>query len=230
MIIYKYSNKGLRDENQDYIDGKFLDKEGTAIFVVADGIGGYAHGDIAARLVTSEVISYIEENFKRQQPHILLREAFANANESLFVKRISLNVAHMGCVAVAVLICNMTAYIAWIGDSRVYLFRKGKQVYRTTDHSVAEELSKIRTVHLADIEKYSSVVTKAIMGDDKYESPEMIKANIIGGDVLVLCTDGLFRQIAPSALAALDSNQMDAYLDKQRTVMEDNYSLIKIIV
>lgn len=230
MKVYKYTNKGQRENNQDFIDSKLLDKQGDAIFVVADGMGGYSHGEIASKVVTDEIIEFISENIYKKQPSTLLKQAFANANEMLFTKRLSLNVAEMGCVVVALLIVDRMAYIAWIGDSRLYFFRNGQQVYVTTNHTISEELSYIKTLKLEEIEKYSSIVTKAIMGDEKYENPDMIKTKIQEGDTFILCTDGLYKQNPPQLLLVQDEGKLDDLLDSRSIDMKDNYSLIKITI
>lgn len=87
----------------------------------------------------------------------------------------ALSVKQMGCVIVVLLIQDEDAYLTWLGDSRIYMFRDGLEVFRTTDHSVVNELSKIKALSVEDIERYSAIVTKSIMGVESLDAAPIRK-------------------------------------------------------
>lgn len=229
MTVLEYTNKGSRESNQDYLKSCSLN-EGAAIYVVSDGMGGYAHGDVAAKIVSESVIDFVSEHIDKMTPGQMLVSAFEFANESLNLKRLSLNVKEMGCVLVALLIINNIAYMAWLGDSRIYVFRNGKEVYQTIDHSMVTELSKIKSLSLEDIEKYSSIVTKAIMGNDENVKPSLMKTEVKKGDVFLLCSDGLHKQWPIQELPLLSDDEITSRLNSQFNLMDDNYTLIKVTI
>lgn len=229
MTVLEYTNKGCRESNQDYMKSCSLN-EGAAIYVVSDGMGGYAHGDLASKIVSESVIDFVSEHINQMTPGQMLTSAFEFANESLNLKRLSLNVKEMGCVLVALLIIDNMAYMAWLGDSRIYVFRDGKEAYQTVDHSMVTELSKIKSLSLEDIEKYSSIVTRAIMGNDENVKPSLMKTEVKKGDVFLLCSDGLHKQWPIQELPLLSDDEITSSLDSHFNIMDDNYTLIKVTI
>ena len=74
MKYFEYTNNGNREENQDYIVHGSL-PENSDIFVVADGMGGYSDGAVAAKIVSDAIIDFVELNFKQLNTFEILREA-----------------------------------------------------------------------------------------------------------------------------------------------------------
>ena len=159
MRIYQYTNKGNREENQDFvIHGSLPDK--AAFFVLADGMGGYSDGAAASKVVSEAIYDFLDMNYQHYTPAELLKEAISFANDALMLKRMAMAAQKMGCVITVLLISEGYAYLTWLGDSRIYMYRDGQEVYRTEDHSVVNELAKIKTLRASSYEKYSSIVTK----------------------------------------------------------------------
>ena len=228
MTVYEYTNKGSRNENQDYIVHGSL-PDGSGIYIVADGMGGYSDGAAASKVVAESIMDYVEQNYGNYPPAKLLKEAIPFANDALMLKRMSLAAKKMGCVITVLLICQGYAHIAWLGDSRVYMFRDGKEVYRTEDHSIVNELAKIKTLSASSLEKYSSIVTKSIMGEDPVDEAPIVKIEIQEGDVFILCTDGFHKEIdMRKAMEYDDSRKND--MDSLSEDISDNYSFIKVTV
>lgn len=226
MKIFEYSNKGSRDTNQDFIIHQSLSEKAT-VAVVADGMGGYSYGDIASHVIGQSIIDYVQANFERLSPTLLLKESISFANDSLMLKRLSLGAKHMGAVAVVLLIIDNEAYMTWLGDSRIYIYREGIEVYKTEDHSVINELSKIKGLTSTDIAKYSSVVTRSIMGDDNLGKVEVTHLSAAEGDVFILCTDGFYKENSISDAVNYD-NSKKIELDNKALRMSDNYSFAKL--
>ncbi|MDD3138066.1 MAG: protein phosphatase 2C domain-containing protein [Lachnospiraceae bacterium] len=226
MRIFEYSNKGSRDTNQDFIIHKSLSEKATVV-VVADGMGGYSYGEIASHVIGQSIIDYVQANFDKESPALLLKESISFANDSLMLKRLSLGAKHMGAVVVVLLVIDNEAYMTWLGDSRIYIYRGGVEVYKTEDHSVINELSKIKSLTNVNLEKYSSVVTRSIMGDDNLGKVEVSHLSVFEGDVFVLCTDGFYKEnVVSDAVYYDDSKKTD--FDNKALMMSDNYSFAKL--
>ena len=80
------------------------------------------------------------------------------------LKRLSIGTKRMGCVVALLVVTKEYAYIDWLGDSRVYVFRNGKEVYRTEDHSMINEMVKSNSITADNIRRYSSIVTMTYLG------------------------------------------------------------------
>lgn len=226
MKVFEYTNKGNRDENQDYVVHGSL-PDGSGIFVVTDGMGGYSEGAAAARVVGDALLDFIELNFNQYSPIELLKEAVPFANDALMLKRMAMATKQMGCVVTVLIVSDGNAYLTWLGDSRIYMFRNGQEVYRTEDHSIVNELAKIKTLSASSYEKYASIVTKSIMGDTPVDVAPIRKIEVEEGDVFILCTDGFHKEIDMyKALKYDDSKKTE--LDSLANDISDNYSFIKV--
>lgn len=228
MNVIQYTNKGSREENQDYLSWSSI-SDSASIYVLSDGMGGYSYGDIAAKVVTDSIIEFAEQNLSTCGPVELLREALSYANDCLMLKKIALSVKQMGCVVVALLIIGEDAYLTWLGDSRIYMFRDNKEVFRTTDHSVVNELSKIKTLRAEDINRYAAIVTKSIMGEDSLDDAPIRKVRIELSDVFVLCSDGFHKEFSVSSLAN-NAGTTIREMDMKINEASDNVSFLMVTI
>ena len=229
MKITDYSNKGSRPENQDYVAYELLENN-HAIFVVADGMGGYSHGDVAARLVADAIIDSVSAHYQHEADIVrLMAEAYDYANDSLAIKRIAMGGCEMGTVVVSLFYNGHAAHVTWLGDSRCYLFRDGKQLFCSQDHSILSQLRKIKTLRGYDEDRYASIVTRCVMGDEKLGKIETVKMEILPKDILILCTDGFHKEMDVRILLNESKSSMEK-LDAKAECMTDNYSFIKIVV
>ena len=226
MRVFEYSGIGGRKVNQDFLTYATMD-ERHAVFIVADGMGGYSQGEIAAQVAAEAVRDFVEEHYQSLEPEQLLREAISFANESIGVKRFALHVKQIGTVIVVAYICENTAWLAWVGDSRIYIMRDGKPVYQTEDHSLINELRQVNTLKAADLERYSAIVTRSLMGENANSEPDIKSVEVQKGDVLWLCSDGVHKEL-PIYWMPDDDIELKAFLDGQNKHLSDNYTLIKV--
>jgi protein phosphatase 2C-related protein len=218
MKIFKYSNIGNREQNQDYLVSTKLGQD-SSLHLVADGMGGYDCGDIASKIVGDSYVYGLSRNMS-------IEDATREASNNIQIERRNLGVAKIGSTVAGVLICGMKATIFWAGDSRVYLFRNKEQLFQTEDHSILNELSRKRKLSFEERERYGHIIARSIMGnpDDKVDTCEM---TLQEGDELLICSDGLYNDCPIDYL--IDTLREDRFdIDKQNDGFTDNHSLIYI--
>ena len=218
MKVFKYSNIGNREQNQDYLVSTKLGQD-SSLHLVADGMGGYDCGDIASKIVGDSYVYGLSRNMS-------IEDATREASNNIQIERRNLGVAKIGSTVAGVLICGMKATIFWAGDSRVYLFRNKEQLFQTEDHSILNELSRKRKLSFEERERYGHIITRSIMGnpDDMVDTCEM---TLQEGDELLICSDGLYNDCPIDYL--IDTLREDRFdIDKQNDGFTDNHSLIYI--
>ena len=220
MEIFKYTNIGSREVNQDYIVSKSFGND-LSLHLVADGIGGYECGEIASKVVGDSFIYGIS--------HFLpLEDTASLASTNLQKERNNLGIHKMGSTVAGVLINKKDAKIFWAGDSRVYLFRNKEVLYQTEDHSIVNELSKVRELTFDERKRYGHVITRSFMGNDD-DHIDIHEVALQTGDELFICTDGLYKDCPIDYLTeSIRTGLFD--IDKQNASFDDNHSLIYIRV
>lgn len=227
MNVFQYTNQGCRKINQDYCLCKKLNDD-KSVFVVADGMGGYSFGEIASLVVANSIIEYASEHYLDATDK-MLTDALLFANDSLMIKRLGMGCQRMGAVVVVAYIDANKVTFAWLGDSRGYVIRNGKELYHTEDHSMLNEIRQQRLVTMSDIELYSSMVTRSIMGTDSTDDISTSSIELQDLDQVLLCSDGLYKE-SNVLLLPQDEKELTQYLDKLKDKMSDNYSLVRVTV
>ncbi len=186
-----------RSNNQDnlarYIpeDERELNTAG-ALFVVADGMGGYAAGEIASTIAVQTVLSAY---YEFSSENVIERLAFAirRANE-MILSNARENPEHvgMGTTLVIAVICNGILYVANIGDSRAYLIRNGKMRQVTEDHSwVGEQVrAGVLSAEQARVHIHRNVITRSL-GTQPNVVADVFVEPVRQFDKILLCSDGL---------------------------------------
>jgi protein phosphatase len=190
------THRGLvREANEDAI---LTDPTGV-LWAVADGMGGYGHGDIAADLVIDALARLPHGGGGR----VLLGRGLAEAHADVRRQARSDGLGPIGATVVAALIEDDRAVVGWAGDSRAYLLRDGRLAPVTRDHSVVQELIDSASLSEAEAAAHpeAHVVTRAIgVGEEAW--PEFIEIALREGDQLLLCSDGLSRCVPEPEIAA----------------------------
>ena len=129
----------------------------------------------------------------------------------------------MGCTLAAVLLHENAISIFWAGDSRVYLIRNDRIVYETEDHSLVNELRKIKRLTPAQIRKYEHIVRRSLMGNitDAVDTAEM---EVQPGDEVILCSDGFHKEVPLPFLLEKLRTEDNFSIDNEKFM--DNHSLI----
>ena len=127
---------------------------------MADGIGGYGHGEVAAEIAIDHLTRV--PHYGATPGHVIA--ALGDANAAIRRWAASAGVTRMGATVVAALIGPEGATIAWVGDSRAYRYRAGRLEQLTRDHSVVQELLEGGRITLAEAELHpqAHVITRAL--------------------------------------------------------------------
>lgn len=198
-----------RGHNED----NYLINEELNLFVVADGMGGHAGGEYASALavntveeiVTSLEVEGVEVTDVTDPVEVTrhkLTHAIRLAGRRIFEKAREQPEYHgMGTTAVVLLVEGGNAYVAHVGDSRLYLMRDGKVEQVTEDHSLIAE--KIRhgllTPEEAKNHRMRNVITRSLGYQEDVEVDLVVKA-VKRGDQFLLCSDGLSGNVAPEEI------------------------------
>ncbi|MGB8811564.1 MAG: protein phosphatase 2C domain-containing protein, partial [Paracoccaceae bacterium] len=183
----------VRDHNEDSI---LTDPTGR-LWAVADGMGGYQHGEVASDVV----IDCLETIHDDDSPTEALERRLIEANALVRAKSLEPGMGPMGSTVVALFIKRAVAHLAWAGDSRAYLLRGHSLRMLTRDHTVVQDLVDRGELSPEDAEKHpeSHIVTRAVGGAPEIEV-EQLSLPLTAGDRLMLCSDGLPRCVYEQAM------------------------------
>lgn len=188
----------VRKGNED----SFLVDAERGVFLVADGMGGHAAGeiasDIATRTVGGALLQGVDGGLQADALAEVMIRSFRAADEAIHA-HVALNPATsgMGTTVTAVALCTDGTYrLGHIGDSRAYLLRGGKLAQVTTDHTwVQREVEAGRlTSSGARRHRLSHILTRAL-GAEPSDDPDLLTGQLEPGDLLLLCSDGLTGMI-----------------------------------
>ncbi len=173
----------------------------TPLFMVSDGMGGHAAGEVASSIA----VETVGEQAPGTADDVLLGAAVEAANMAVIeASEQGIGKPGMGCTATAVLIEKNKMAVAHVGDSRAYVLRQGTLVRVTHDHSYVEELvdSGQITADEARTHPSRSIITRALGSDpDMYADHFSLEVN--DGDRIILCSDGLSSMISDAEIESL---------------------------
>lgn len=171
------------------------------VFAVCDGMGGHAAGEVASSIA----VETIGNHAPLHADDVLLGAAVEAANASV-IEGAALGTGKpgMGCTASCVLIERGKMAIAHVGDSRIYLLHQGTLVRLTHDHSYVEELVDAGeiTADEARVHPSRSVITRALGSDPDMYADHFV-LDVMHGDRIIVCSDGLSSMIEDSRIEAV---------------------------
>jgi protein phosphatase len=203
LTIAALSDVGCKRKNNE---DSFGFDEAAGIFVVSDGMGGSAAGEVASHLCVKETVetyATMRVTDPALAPHDALYHAVRRANEVVYsTSRSDPKLGGMGATLVAVCFEGRTAIVANVGDSRAYLLRAGACTQITQDHSLIEEQVRLglMTAEAAAASPMATTITRA-MGIGPEVEPDIFAAELLTGDRLLLTTDGLIRHVPDVEIA-----------------------------
>ena len=218
-----FSEAGKRRANQDVCRVIEIPKRNSSLMVLCDGMGGHSMGDVAAETVCNAICEYWNSNTHTKDSESKVIEACKAASDALYKRSRVVRPIEMGTTMVMASIEDNIVTIAHCGDSRCYLLRDGEVVYQTQDH--------------ADPHWGSEVVTRCFFSmNPEVAEPEVARFEVQPGDRIFLCSDGVYKAMAPQILTARlqDEKPLEEVVDVIKFMCEkystDNYTGILAIV
>lgn len=198
----------VRTVNQDafYLD----DPEEGRFLIVADGMGGHAGGQEASHIATQEIQNYLNKYWSAPSAsEDLLQKALLAANEAIVQDQSNHpERSDMGTTAVVVMFRSDRLWYSHVGDSRLYLLRDSKLEQITEDHTWVSKAmqSGDLTQDQARVHPWRHVLSQCLGRQDLHEI-EVQSLDVLPGDRLLLCSDGLTEELPDAEIASYLQSQ-----------------------
>ncbi len=186
------------------------------VYVVCDGMGGAAAGEIASSIAVDEVLNNLSLRNGHDTPLPgLAQKAICAANSAIFSRaQRNQRLSGMGTTLVALVVEERHVWVLNVGDSRCYRLRNGHLEQLTLDHSLVEE--QVRVGRMSRSEALRSplrnVITRAL-GTQNCVTPDCFEYQADPGDLFILCSDGLTRELNDHTIESIVS--VDLPLDQR---------------
>lgn len=198
----------VRERNED----SYLNNESLGLWVVADGVGGNGHGDVASQIATQAIERKVRQGSE-------LSQAILDANAAI-VDAVKEQESLAG-MATTVVACRFDAYhqfqLAWVGDSRAYLLDRSGISQLSSDHNVANSLFKEGVISGEEVHAHPGQheLTQAL-GLLSLDKVPMSLGELHDGDYLLLCTDGLSGVLSDQQIyrVVTESRSIDMACDR----------------
>lgn len=204
FTIYQESRPGKRRDNQDRIAHCY--SRDALLMLVADGMGGHLHGEVAAQIA----VQYITESFQREakpdlkDPFLFLSGALTNAHHAILdyaADRFLPDAPRTTCVAC--IVQDSIAYWAHAGDSRLYAIRGGRILAQTRDHSRVARMVEDGLISAEDATRHPARnrIFSCLGGTNAPQIDFSRKTPLMTGDILALCSDGVWGPLNGDMIA-----------------------------
>jgi len=165
----------------------------SRVFLVADGMGGHAAGEIASQIAASTVEEIISGGEQQPDMEALLQVAVATANTRVYeTQKLKPEYRGMGSTLTVIAFRRGRCYLAQVGDSRAYLLRNRRLIQLTQDHSLVWPLFENGVIEKEDISRHpqKNLITRSI-GTHAEVDADLRSGDALVGDIYLLCSDGL---------------------------------------
>jgi len=211
----------VREHNEDAM-GHVLPASAAQVqsqgwfFALADGMGGHEHGEVASQLAIQTALEGFRKIPKGVMHVSLLPRLVQEANAAVYDAGHARGGggARMGTTFIACALRFDSAVVSHVGDSRCYLFRNGTVTPLTRDHTMADDQFRLGILSREEAATGAGrhVLTRSL-GSDLFVAADTLTVNILPGDVLLLCSDGLHGYVPDPAIERI----LRAHSDIQRT-------------
>ena len=223
----------VRPSNEDSVFA------GSRVFVVADGMGGHAAGEVASRLTVDRMAGL--DGREDLKPEDVRSQLYLSNQDILDSVRLNPEQAGMGATVAGLALTWFAGSRHWVvfnaGDCRVYRFAQGALVQLTVDHTEAGELVAAGILDVADLATHPSrhVVTRAL-GSDPAPEPDVWMLPPAAGETFLLCSDGLCAELADADIVEVMRGESVPYRAAEALVGQavkrggrDNVSVIIVM-
>lgn len=191
----------VRDHNEDSLI------VAPPLYVVADGMGGHAAGEVASEIAVSTIAKHVPAS----PDALALGEAVKQANQAIIkAARDGVGREGMGTTCTAAMLEKDKLVIAQVGDSRAYLLGDGHLHQITRDHSLIANMIEAGQITPEEARSHPnrSVITRAL-GNDPATEPDLFEIDVQAGDRLLLCSDGLTGMLRDSQIESIMTRVKD---------------------
>lgn len=202
MKFFSMTDKGLvRDNNEDCIACEMIG--GSLCMVIADGLGGQEKGEIASSVAVTALIEILKENISAFEPFNestvvdILENSYQKINSKILLRACyDKSCIGMSTTLTCAVLNDKRLIISHIGDCRAYLLHGSKLEILTYDHTYAAELMKDESLNISEEELRSArnMLTR-YLGENIFITPDIYRYNVLYGDLILLCSDGLYAYI-----------------------------------
>ena len=211
MKSYSVTDVGQkRQVNQDYV---FASEEPVGnlpnLFVVADGMGGHKAGDFASSFAVQTLLQTIKDDTHRT-PVTIIRNAVENANRKVLEEaKAHEEMTGMGTTMVVVTVVEDYAYVANVGDSRLYLM-EDKILQITKDHSLVQEMVRRGLLTKEDAKTHpdKNIITR-VVGIGERVDIDFFDIHLKENSLLLLCSDGLSNMVSDEEIWRIANTSRD---------------------
>lgn len=198
FTIYQNSRQGPRPYNEDRLAYSY--SKDALLMVIADGMGGHRHGEVAAQLA----VKSLTDGFQNlaiptlPNPAKFLEEHILQVHDAIDSLTLGNDLSDSPrTTVVAAIAQDGKLYTAHVGDSRLYHFRNGQLIFRTEDHSIVQMLYRKGQLRFEDMANHPDLhkIYNCLGGE---KMPDISLSNpreLIDGDVIFLCTDGVWSAV-----------------------------------
>jgi PPM family protein phosphatase len=175
------------------------------VYVVCDGMGGAAAGEVASTLAVSEVMRLLTHRPGPNPFPTDAEQAVAAANQAIFSRsQRNQKLSGMGTTLVSLLVDERNAWMLNVGDSRGYRLRNARLEQITLDHSLVEEQMRLGQMSRQEALRspLKNVITRAL-GTQSCVTADVFELETEPGDLFLLCSDGLTRELSNSLIESL---------------------------
>lgn len=186
-MIYSFSNKGKRKNNQDYLFSKSINPD-CNLYMVVDGMGGFEYGDVASELIAENIHTYLSTVKDINEKEI--QKAVNKSNLIIKQKSIDLN-AKIGATIAGVITLKNTALLFWVGDVKIIHIRNQELLFESHSHTLINQMIDNGNI-INKIERYKHVVTRSVSGSIKESEIDChIISNLLPNDLIMIYSDGV---------------------------------------
>lgn len=225
MKVEQLTGKGKREANQDFICIDRLES-GASFFLIADGMGGYEKGDEAARIVSENILTFLNHVKSVNEQNI--QQAIQKAN--LAIKQFNLkNNIKSGSTIGGIIVEKDISHIFWVGDVMVYQTKDDKVLFQTKGHTLVNSMLESNSIkEEKSLEKYKHIVTRSISGKPSESQIDYQTGKVSKDDLFIICSDGVHNIISIEQLIEYNK-KIDGLQELEKTFLreaQDNYSII----
>ena len=191
------------------------------LFVVADGMGGHNAGDFASRYGVSVLVETVRKD-KNFNPVKVMRNAIEAANREVFSQsRNDPSMAGMGTTMVVCTVVGGYAYIANVGDSRLYLAGSDSMTQITQDHSLIAEMVRLGELTPEEGRNHpdKNIITRAV-GTNEDVKIDFFDVKLDTGDQILMCSDGLSNMVEDQRIFEILKGE-DTEADKAQVLVDE---------